>query len=102
MVYFVRTVSVNGSKTKEAIEWAYKVADFVKSKHGTEVELLMNVTGSQSEIKWLARAESVGDFEKLMAQLLANPDYQQLLLDAQGLLVDGSVRDNYFRSVPRT
>ncbi len=101
MVYFVRTGSAIGSKSQEAVEWAFKVADYIKSKTSIEIELLRNVTGLQNEIKFLARAESVGAFEKVMEQLESDPDYMKMMPDALGLFVDGSWRDNYFRSVSR-
>jgi|APSaa5957512622_1039677.scaffolds.fasta_scaffold121147_1 hypothetical protein len=101
MVYFVRTAKVIGSKSQEAFKWSFKVADFIKNKTGTELELLMNVTGPQSEIHWLARTESVGAFEKSMSQLLADQDYLKMLLEGLEYFVDGSAIDNYFRSVPR-
>ena len=101
MVYFVRTGSTVGSKSKEAVEWAFKITDYLKSKHGAEVELLRNVTGHQNEIIFLSRAESVGAFEKVMEQLESDPDYAKLMPGAQEFFVDGSWRDNYFRSISR-
>ena len=69
MVYFVRSAKVIAKKGKEAIDWAYKVADYVKDKSGSEVEVLMNVTGPQNVVYWMARDESVGDFEKVFFHL---------------------------------
>ena len=100
MVYFVRTAKIIGRKSQEAFKWSFKAADFIKNKTSTKVELLMNATESQSEIHWLARAESVGAFEKQMTQLLTDPDNQKILLEGLEYFVEGSARDNYFRSVP--
>ena len=99
MVYFVRSDRFVGSKAQEAIEWSLKVADFVSKKYNTNVEVLMNVTGLQTEVHWLARGESVGEIEKLFGKLLSDPEYQKLLGETEGLFVDGTLRDHYYRSV---
>lgn len=101
MVYFVRSARVIVSRSKEAVEWALKVADYIDKNFSTAVEVLMNVTGPQNELHWIARKESVGEFEKTMVQLLADPDYLEMLTEGQELLVDGSTVDHYFRSVAR-
>ena len=102
MVYFVRSHRFVGSKAQEAIGWSLKVADFVSKKWDTNVEVLMNVTGVQTEVHWLARGESVGQIEKLFGKLLSDPEYIKILGEAEGLFVDGTFRDHYYRSAPQT
>ena len=102
MVYFVRSDRFVGSKAQEAIEWALKVADYVNKKHDSNVEVLMNVTGVQTEVHWMARAESVGEVEELFGKLLSDPEYKKMLDEAEGLFVDGTLRDHYYRSVSQT
>ena len=102
MVYFVRSDRFVGSKAQEAIEWSLKVADFVSKKYDTKVEVLMNVTGIQSEVHWMARGESVGEIEKLFEKLLSDPEYHKMLEDSTGLFVEGTIRDHYYRSASET
>ena len=102
MVYFVRSNRFVGSKAQEAIGWSLKVADFVSKEWDTNVEVLMNVTGVQTEVHWLARGESVGQIEKLFGKLLSDPEYIKILGEAEGLFVDGTFRDHYYRSAPQT
>ena len=102
MVYFVRSDRFVGSKAQEAIAWSLKVADFIGKKYDTKVEVLMNVTGVQTEVHWLGRGESVGEIEKLFGKLLADTEYMKLLGEAEGLFVDGTIRDHYYRSVSQT
>ncbi|UCF98163.1 MAG: hypothetical protein JSV89_01185 [Spirochaetaceae bacterium] len=99
MVYFVRSDRFVGSKAQEAIGWALKVADYVNKKYDTNVEVLMNVTGIQTELHWLARGKSVGEIEELFGKLLSDPEYQKLLGETEGMFVDGTLKDHYYRSV---
>lgn len=99
MVYFVRSDRFVGSRANEAIDWSLKVADFISKKYNTNIEVLMNVTGVQTEVHWLARGDSVGDIEKLFKKLLADPEYHKMLEESAGLFVDGTIRDHYYRSV---
>ena len=97
MVYFVRSVRFVGSKAQEAIDWALKIADYVTKKYDTKVEVLTNVTGLQTEVHWVAKKGSVGEFEELMVKMLADPEYNKIVSENEGLTVDGTFRDHYYR-----
>lgn len=99
MVYFVRTAKAQAQRGKEAVEHALKVAGYIQENYDTAVEVLMNVTGQQDELHWLARKESVGEFEKVFVRLMADPGYEELLKEGQEFYVQGTTRDHYFRSV---
>ncbi|HUV63954.1 MAG TPA: hypothetical protein VMW24_08650 [Sedimentisphaerales bacterium] len=99
MVYFVRSDRFVGGKAQEAIGWALKVADYINKKYNSNVEVLMNVTGVQTELHWVARGESVGEVEQLFGKLLSDPEYKKMLEESGGLFVDGTLRDHYYRSV---
>ena len=97
MVYFVRSLRFVGGKKQEAIEWALKVADYVTKKYDTKVEVLTNVTGLQTEVHWMGKRESMGEFEKVGAKLSSDPEYNKILSENEGLFVDGTFRDHFYR-----
>jgi hypothetical protein len=99
MVYFVRSFRFVGAKAQEAIGWALKVADYINKKYNSNVEVLLNVTGVQSEIHWMAHGKSVGEIEHLFGKLLSDPEYKKILDENAGLFVDGTLRDHYYRTV---
>jgi hypothetical protein len=102
MVYFARSERFVGRKAQEAIEWALKVADYVNKKYDTNVEVLMNVTGAQTELHWFARGESVGEIEELFGKLLSDAGYKKMLEESEGLFVDGTLKDHYYRLVSQS
>jgi hypothetical protein len=99
MVYFVRSFRFVGAKAQEAIGWALKVAEYINNKYNSNVEVLLNVTGIQSEVHWMAHGKSVGEIEQLFGKLLSDPEYKKILAENAGLFVDGTLRDHYYRSV---
>ena len=99
MVYFVRSYRFVGSKAQEAIGWSLKVAEYINKKYNSNVEVLLNATGIQTEVHWMGRGESIGEIEQLFGKLLTDPEYQKILGEAAGLFVDGTWRDHYYRTV---
>ncbi len=99
MVYFVRSYRFVGSKAQEAIGWSLKVAEYINKKYNSNVEVLLNATGIQTEVHWMGRGKSIGQIEQLFGRLLSDPEYQKLLGENEGLFVDGTLRDYYYRSV---
>ena len=101
MVYFVRSVKAKGARLSEAFKWALKISEFLKSKYpGTISEVLVNVTGPQDEIHWMTVLESVGQFEQRFQELLGDETYMKLMAEGEDLIEEGSVIDNYYRTLP--
>jgi hypothetical protein len=102
MVYFVRSYRFAGPKSQQAIAWALKVADYINKKYNTNVEVLLNATGIQTEVHWMARGKSIGEIEQLFGKLLTDSEYQKILAENEGLFIDGTLRDHYYRSVSQS
>ena len=99
MNYLVRDAEMTGP---EAIEWAVKVANLVNSKYPDSIQVLRNISGNVQQVHWVVSGESLGQIERMMADIFADAEYQALLAEtrSKGLFVQGSVSDSYFQSVP--
>lgn len=74
-----------------------KIADYVTKKYDTKVEVLTNITGLQTEVHWVSKKGSLGEFEELRAKLSSDPEYNKILGESEGLFVDGTFRDHFYR-----
>ena len=103
MITFVRSAEADRSHVNEAVGWAVQVANWINGKFpDVTVNVMRNISGSVFGLHWVTNAESLGEFEQIMGQIDADPEYQNMLTEARekGYFVQGSLQDNYYRSVP--
>jgi hypothetical protein len=64
--------------------------------------VLRNISGNVQQVNRVVTAEFLGEIEGMLADVFADAEYQALLAEARsdGQLVQGSVTDSYFQSVP--
>ena len=102
MITAVRTANFQEGKAPAAIEWALKVANYIKESQGWDIQVMQNVTGMINQVHWVSTHESLGTFEERGAQLFADAGLQALIAEATEaqLLVGSSLTDALYRSVP--
>src|SRR5262249_48393093 len=95
MVTFMRRASINGIENQQkAIGWASKVARYAEDKFAfSNVRTGLEVYGRVGGIYWLAEQESLESLAKATQATVTDADYRQLLNEARGLFVPGSVED---------
>ncbi len=103
MITYVRSAEAERGTVNDAVAWAVQVANWINGKFpDTTVQVMRNISGSIHGLHWVLNAESLGEFEQIMGQIEADSDYQNMITEARekGYFVQGSLQDNYYRSVP--
>lgn len=103
MITFVRSAELERDKVNEGMAWAVGVANWINGKFpDNTVYVMRNISGSLFGLNWVTSAESLGEFEQHMAQIEADPEYQNMIAESRekGYFVQGSVQDSFYRSVP--
>ena len=102
MITWVRTADIRDGKGPAAIEWALKVSAYVNEAFKTNVSLQRNVAGQLNQVHWVATYQSLAGLEELMARLIEDDGYQQLLAESaeQELFFASSIVDNIYQSIP--
>lgn len=99
MITVTRVASIAPGKTGDALAFAHHIAKYIKQNHGTTLEILMPIGGNPSRIAWLARYDSVAQWESLTSALLADEGYLEALAKNSATFLSGSVRDEIWRSI---
>jgi len=101
MITSVRTAAIHDGKLAEAMAWAVKVRNYLRDKHGANVQLSRNIGGLAYQVHWVGTYPSLADFEKAMKQIEADEGYRSLLVEArqQGLFVGSSIVDSLYESI---
>ena len=95
MVIVSRYATINGNENlQKAQEWAKKVAQYVDGKFGfSNFRVGMEVYGAVGRIYWIAEQKSLESLARGLQESLADAGYLQMLIQATGLFVPGSVKD---------
>jgi hypothetical protein len=99
MIVFVRTTVAMPGKFTELVAFAKEIAKFIKQASGADVSVSTSIGGSATAVAWTSMAESLAEWEKGGATLMANPEYHALLKKAEGLIVPGSTQDQLWRHI---
>jgi hypothetical protein len=99
MITQIRSAAIAPGKTGDAIAFANQIANQVKEKYGTMVEVLMPIGGNPARIAWGISYESMTQWESLTAKLMADPDYQEAVAKNSATFLPGSVHDEFWRTI---
>ena len=93
-VRFVRTAQIAGGQAQPVLAFAQEIGLIIKSEFGVEVKIYMQAGGPGGLICWEANHENLGADQKIMGQSLSDQDDSKKVTEAQGLFIEGSVRDS--------
>ncbi len=99
MITVTRIASIAPGKTGDALAFAQHIAKYIKQNHGTTLEVLMPIGGNPSRIAWLARYDSLAQWEGLTGALMADQGYLETLAKNSATFLPGSVHDEIWRSI---
>ncbi len=99
MIRFVRTAAIAPGKLGDALAFAKEVAEHLHKQHGVKVEVLMPVGGNPLRVAWKSDYPNLGAMEDLMAKLMADQKYLELVSKGGLNFVAGSVHDAIWRTV---
>jgi hypothetical protein len=86
----------------EAQKFAIEITEVVRKVTGLDVILNTQVYGPANRIFWIARGiDSLDDFEKKMAHLMADPEYLAKVREGMEgqYIVPGSIEDTLLKTV---
>ncbi|MCP4602749.1 MAG: hypothetical protein GY847_19910 [Proteobacteria bacterium] len=100
MYRLLRSVAVKSGAGAQALQLAQESADYINKKYpdvsiGTYVQLF----GSLGKIVWIADYENLNLVEEIGQKLAMDDDYLTLLGNLGNLVIEGSWKDELFRSV---
>jgi len=99
MIAFIRTLSIAPGNTRKGMAFGHEIAQYIKEKHGTTIEVLMPMGGNPSRIAWFARFESLAQLEALTGKLLAEGEYMELISKNSDTFLPGSMHDDIWRAI---
>jgi hypothetical protein len=99
MITAARIAQSVPGKQAEAVAFAKEVAAYLKSKHGLEMELKMQIAGPVGRIGWLAVFNSLADYETAWNKILADEGYHKIVAKAHGIFNPGHTHDSLWRSL---
>jgi hypothetical protein len=98
MITFIRTAAIAPGKTMEALQFAKKVSEYIKSKHDGAPHVSTPVGGNPNRISWVSTYASLAEMEERSAKLLSDPEYLAMVASAASLFLPGTVHDEIWRS----
>ena len=99
MIYHVTTATANAGTMGPMGEWAEKVTDSIKERHGVEITVLRNVAGSGAEWHFLTTHDSLAALESYMDAVSSDPHFQTLVGEAYEQELWQATRTSIFRTV---
>lgn len=99
MINFYRSAMVAPGKMPQAIEFAKKIAAFVKKLNGTDLKVGTPVGGNPNRIGWSASYEGLGAMEAAMSKMTSDPKYWDMVNKGSDLFIAGSIRDEIWRTL---
>ena len=99
MYKLTRSAMVAQGKGPEAVAFATQVAAHV-TEHHTPVQVGVEMAGDQGRIHWFSEYESAAEWEQTGMALVADAEYQNMLVAAGELFIAGMTRDTLVRLFP--
>ena len=99
MIVFTRSASIAGGKIGEAIAFAHEITNYVKNKHGLELEVMIPVGGNPNRVAWSSRYVSLAELDEMTLNLIGDGDYLALIAKNADNYITGSIRDTIWRTM---
>ena len=99
MITITRTASIAPGKMAGAMAFGHQIARHIKDKHGVSLEVLMPIGGNPSRIAWLARYDSLAQWESLVGKLMGDKEYMETVARNSDNFLPGSVHDDIWRAI---
>lgn len=97
MIYFLRSATVAQGKIIGALSFAREIAEYVRTKTGTDVKIGTPVGGQANRIGWFAQYENLAALDTFQTTLLQDSGYLALVTKGGENFVAGSLHDDIWR-----
>lgn len=100
MVRWQRSIRAKGTKILQAIQWAKEVTDYVNGKQPDyKVQVFSSAFGDVNMLVWHADFEDLAALDKYGKFFNMDQGYQELVMKAAELFIEGSVYDSAFEAL---
>jgi hypothetical protein len=99
MILFTRTSDIASGQMAPAIGFAKKVSSYIETEYGRRVEVSMPVAGNPFRIHWTASFESLEKFDTLMTELMQDPKYVDMIVNASACFIPGTAQDTLTKTI---
>lgn len=99
MYKWSRSAVIAQGKGPEATEFAAQVAAFITERY-VPVQVGMELAGQWGRIHWFSEPESAAHWEAINLKLMADEEYQTLLVAAGDLFIAGETEDTLVMLFP--
>ena len=100
MIYAARSANINHGKLQQAFEWAVRAAAYLNEKHGTNTQVLSNVTGPGQRVHWLTSYDSLAAYEEMGARIFEDEGFQTLVAELREQELIGDWEDHLYATMP--
>jgi hypothetical protein len=97
VITVIRTATAFPGMTGDAVAWAREIATIVERATGKEQVVCTAFAGLLSDIAWIGRYDSVGEYDDLRTKVISDHDYVAAARKARNLFVPGSERDQVWK-----
>lgn len=99
MIRLVRTASIAPGKLSDALAFARQISDYIGTKFGVRLEVMMPIGGNPNRVAWRAEYASLAAMDEMQTKMLADPQYLEMVGKGGANFIAGSVNDSIWRTV---
>ncbi len=100
MIYHVTSGNIVPGKDKEAEPWLLKIAAYENNKFpNAKAQISRNINGANNRFYYTDTHASLADWESRTETLRSDSGWLALLEQWEGLIVPGSVENNFYRVI---
>lgn len=99
MITFCRSVSIAPGMLSAAMAFANEIKAQVKATSGVDLQIAVPIGGKASRLAWIGNYESLAELDTAMVKLLGDPQYQELVKKAAGIVVPDTLVDEIWRTI---
>jgi hypothetical protein len=99
MIFFVRTISIAPGKNPDAMAFAHKITKYIKDTFKRDIHISMPIGGNPNRIAFSSRYADLAEFESATTQMMADADYQKLVMGNAANVIPGSTHDEVWRTL---
>lgn len=99
MITMYRSASIASGKVASSLAFAKSISAYIKDVARVDVQVMMPIGGNPNRVGWVASYESLAAYESMMAKLMADPKYMELVSKGADNFIPGTVHDELWRTV---
>lgn len=99
MISWFRTYNAQIGKMDDLVKLSKDAVKHLKKAHGLKCQMYAQIGGDPTRIGLLGRYKDMGAVGKMEERIADDAKWADILKRASGLVVDGSVRDEFWKEL---